>query len=139
MARAVSFDPRNLQSEALFFLRQRHLATLSVARPNGRVHVSPVGFTFDQSTGTARVITSASARKAVHAAVAGRVSLCQVDGGWWLTLEGAVRVTADAVEVADAEARYEARYQAPRANLTRVALVVDVDRIYGRIVGRGEG
>ncbi len=134
MTRAVSFDPSNLQPNAVKFLLERHLATLSVVRPNGHVHVSPVGFTFDPATGTARVITSATARKSIHAAAAGRVSLCQVDGGNWLTLEGDVRVSADPGEVADAEARYTQRYKAPRENPTRVVLVVNVDRIYGRVV-----
>jgi F420H(2)-dependent biliverdin reductase len=134
VTRAVSFDPGNLAPNVVTFLLQRHLATLSVVRPNGQVHVSPVGFTFDPATGIARVITSATARKSIHSAAAGRVSLCQVDGGNWLTLEGDVRVSADPEEVADAEARYTHRYKAPRANPTRVVLVVNVDRLYGRVV-----
>jgi F420H(2)-dependent biliverdin reductase len=133
MVRAVSFDPLTLDLSAVGFLTERHLATLSVARSTGRVHVSPVGFTFDPDTGIARVITSATARKTVHALAAGRVSLCQVDGGRWLTLEGPVRVSSEADEVIDAEARYTARYQTPRPNPNRVALVVQVDRIYGRV------
>ncbi len=133
MARAVSFDLQALQPDVVTFLTERHLATLSVVRPDGRVHVSPVGFTFDPSTGIALVITSAAARKAVHSAAAGRVSLCQVDGGRWLTLEGSVRVTDDAAGVAEAEARYTSRYQAPRPNPTRVALLITVDHVYGRV------
>lgn len=133
MNRAVSFGPTSLDGLTIAFLTERHLATLSVVRPNGRVHVSPVGFTFDPETGLARVITSATARKAVHAAAAGRVSLCQVDGGRWLTLEGPVSVADDPESVTEAESRYTARYQAPRPNPNRVALIVAVDRIYGRV------
>lgn len=134
MNRAVSYpEPQSLDGPAIAFLTERHLATLSVVRPDGRVHVSPVGFTFDPESGLAWVITSATARKTMHAAAAGRVSLCQVDGGRWLTLEGPVRIADDAESVAEAEARYAARYQAPRPNPTRVALVVAVDRIYGRV------
>jgi F420H(2)-dependent biliverdin reductase len=104
-----------------------------VVRPDGTAHVSPVGFSYDVETATARVITSAAARKALYAESSGRAVLCQVDGGVWLTLEGVARVSADAAEVADAEARYTARYQAPRVNPTRVVIVIHVDKAFGRV------
>jgi F420H(2)-dependent biliverdin reductase len=129
----MAFDLHNLPAGALSMLEERHLATLTVVRANGRPHVSPVGFTFDAATSTARVITSSTARKSALIAANPRVVLCQVDGGVWLTLEGAARVTSDPAEVADAEARYTARYQAPRVNPNRVAIVISLDRIYGRV------
>ncbi len=129
----MSFDPHQLPAGAVSFLSERHLATLTLVRPDGTAHVSPVGFSFDVATATARVITSAAARKSVYAASSGRAVLCQVDGGVWLTLEGTARVSADPVEVADAEARYTARYQAPRVNPTRVVIVIDVDKAFGRV------
>jgi F420H(2)-dependent biliverdin reductase len=131
--RATSFDLADPSPDLLAFLTERHLGTLGVVRPNARVHMSPVGFTVDPELCTARVITSATARKAVHAAAAGRITLCQVDGGRWVTVEGACRVSDDPAEVRDAEARYAARYQTPRPNPNRVALLVTIDRIYGRV------
>jgi F420H(2)-dependent biliverdin reductase len=137
--RAVGFPVDNLPETAITFLTDRHLASLSIAKPDGKVHVSPVGFTFDSQTGVARIITSSTARKSAHAATAGRASICQIDGAFWLTLEGTVRVTDDAAEVADAVARYEQRYRPPRENPQRVVLIVDVERIYGRLPPAEQG
>jgi F420H(2)-dependent biliverdin reductase len=129
----MAFDLLSLPAGALSMLTERHLATLTVLRADGRPHVSPVGFTYDVVSSTARVITSSTSRKTVLATENPRVVLCQVDGGVWLTLEGVARITSDPHEVADAEARYTARYQAPRINPNRVAIVISVDRMYGRV------
>jgi F420H(2)-dependent biliverdin reductase len=128
----MAFDLANLPEEVISALTVRHLATLTTLRADGRPHVSPVGFTYDPVTRLARVICGGSSRKAIHVVSDNRVAICQVDGGKWLTLEGHARVATSPAEVADAEARYTARYQAPRDNPTRVALVIDVDRIMGR-------
>jgi F420H(2)-dependent biliverdin reductase len=129
----VGFPIDNLPPAALTFLTDRHLASLSIAKPDGKVHVSPVGFTFEAATGLARVITSSTARKSAHATTAGRVSICQIDGAYWLTLEGTVRVSDDPAEVHEAVTRYEQRYRPPRENPQRVVLIVAVERIYGRL------
>lgn len=115
----------------LAFLSDRHLATLTTLRPDGSPHVTPVGFTWDAEAGLARVICSGSSRKAANAARGGPVALCQVDGRWWVTLEGTARVSADAEKVADAVARYAVRYRQPRVNPTRVALEIAVTRVLG--------
>ncbi|CAN5453265.1 F420-dependent biliverdin reductase [soil metagenome] len=129
----MAHDPAALPPEMSAFLTERHLATLTTLRPDGSPHVVPVGFSWDPAAAVARVITSAGSRKAANAAATGRAVLCQVDGGRWLALEGAVAVDGDAVAVADAEARYAARYQTPRPNPDRVALVITVDRVLGRV------
>jgi F420H(2)-dependent biliverdin reductase len=128
----VSLDPAALPREALDFLAERHLATLTTLRLDGSPHVVAVGFTFDPASGLARVITSSASQKAVHAGRGGRAAVCQVDGGRWLTLEGAVRVTADADAVAEAVRRYAQRYRQPGERVDRVALEITVDRVLGR-------
>lgn len=126
-------DPRDLPDSALQFLAERHLATLSGLRPDGSIHTVPVGFTWDDDAGVARVITSAGTQKARNVARGSRVTLCQVDGWRWLTLEGTGRVLDDPDAVADAVERYTARYRPPRVNPRRVVLQVDVDRVLGLV------
>jgi general stress protein 26 len=91
-----------------------------------------VGVTYDAATGTARVITSGGSTKVRHVRDGQRrVAVCQVDGRRWLTLEGTAVVRDDPASVADAVARYAARYRQPRENPTRVVLEIAVDRILG--------
>ena len=129
----MSSDPAALGPEVLSFLTERHLATLTTLRPDGSPHVVPVGFTFDADTQSARVITSRGSVKARNARREGAVAaLCQVDRGRWLTLAGPIRVDADPEVVADAVRRYAGRYQQPRVNPERVALVMQVTSVLGR-------
>ena len=125
--------PDDLTREALDFLAARHLATLTTLRPDGSPHVVPVGFTWDPSARIARVITSRTSRKARNAAVGTRAVLCQVDGRYWLALEGAARVVEDPESVRDAEQRYAARYRVPRENPQRVVIEIAVDRVLGHL------
>src|SRR6476619_2432061 len=123
----MSSDPAALGSEALSFLTERHLATLTTLRPDGSPHVVPVGFTYDATTRTARVITSGTSAKARHLRDGGgRVAVCQVDGRRWVTLEGTAGVRDDDAAVADAVARYAVRYRQPRENPARVVLEISV-------------
>ena len=124
-----------LSDAQLAFVAERHLATITTLRPDGSPHVVAVGFTYQPEADLARVITSRRATKVANLVAAGgrgRVALCQVDGRRWLTLEGWGRVEDGPEQVADAEARYASRYQAPRPNPDRVVLVVAVDRVLGR-------
>ena len=128
----MAIDPSDPGPELLAFLTERHLATLTTLRPDGTPHVVPVGFTYDATTRTARVITSGTSAKARHLRDGGgRVAVCQVDGRRWTTLEGTAVVRDDAAAVADAVARYAVRYRQPRQNPARVVLEISVDRILG--------
>jgi PPOX class probable F420-dependent enzyme len=131
----MALDPAGLTGDVLTFLTERHLATLSTLRPDGSIHTVPVGFSWDDETGTARVITSAGSIKARNAARGGRGSLCQVEGRRWLTLEGRLAVRAEPDAVRDAVERYALRYRVPRENPTRVVLEITVDRVLGSGLG----
>ena len=121
--------PRRLGADALEFLRERHLATLTSIRPDGSPHVVPVGFTWDAERQLARVITDGSSTKARLATAGGRVALCQVDGRRWLTLEGTSTVSDDPARVAEAVARYAERYRQPRVNPRRVVIEITVENM----------
>ena len=117
------------------FLTERHLATLTTNRADGGPHVVPVGFTVDGIAGIARVITSDGTQKVVNVErdPALVVALCQVDGGRWLTVEGRARINRDPGAIADAVARYTARYRSPGENPKRVVIEIALERIIGRV------
>ncbi|MGN6300269.1 MAG: pyridoxamine 5'-phosphate oxidase family protein [Angustibacter sp.] len=129
----MRFDPAALPDAVLEFLRERHLATLTTLRRDGTPHVVPVGFTWDDDAGVARVITSGDSVKARNALEGGRAALCQVDGRHWLTLEGVASVLVHPDAIRDAERRYAERYRTPRENPARVVLAVKVDRVTGLV------
>ncbi|MCU4187439.1 pyridoxamine 5'-phosphate oxidase family protein [Acidiferrimicrobium sp. IK] len=133
----MRFDPEHLPPVLARFLEERHLATVTTLRPDGRPHVVPVGFTWDAATATARVITSGTSRKVANVEAAGgpgaHAVLCQVDGRRWVALEGSARVRSDAIAVAEAEAAYRRRYRQPRPNPARVVLELVVDRVVGSV------
>ena len=135
---AADLTPADLHARGedfAVFWREYHLCTLTTLRRDGSPHVVPVGVTLDLDTATARVITSGTSAKARHVRAAGeegtRVAVSQVDRGRWSTLEGVARLRDDAASVADAEARYAARYRTPRENPARVVLEIALTRVLG--------
>lgn len=129
----MALDPTALPAEALAFLAERHLATLTTLRPDGSPHVVAVAFTWDDEAGLARVITGRASRKARNVARgATRAVVAQVDGARWLALEGPARLVTDPEGVLDGERRYAVRYRQPQANPDRAVIEIDVDRVLGR-------
>lgn len=128
MSDAAAVD--RLTDAALEFLAERHLATLTTLRTDGRPHVVPIGFTY--ADGVVRVITDGASQKALNVRRGGHATVCQVDGGRWLTLAGPARVLDDPASVADAVERYAVRYRPPRANPSRVVIAVQVDHVMGQ-------
>ncbi len=125
-----------LTDDAISFLREYHLATLSTLGRSGRVHAVPVGFTYED--GVVRIIGSRGTQKFVNAERSGRASVCSVDGGRWLSFEGPARVTDDPDAVARAVDLYAARYRQPRVNPDRVVLEMTVERVLGSAALREE-
>ena len=128
----MAIQPGSVSEEVLAFLREYHLASLTTLRADGSPHVVPVGFSYDDTTRTVRVITFASSQKYRNALRGGRAAVSQVDGGRWLTLEGTVSGTDDPARVALAVEGYAARYRQPGDRADRVAVEIAVDRILGR-------
>ena len=93
----MSLNPLKLSEEVRSFLDERHLASLTLLRPDGSPHVTAVGFTWDQDSQLVRVITWAGSMKSkiLEQTPNGRAVVCQIDGGRWLSLEGTAVVTSD--------------------------------------------
>lgn len=130
----MAIDPANPTDQVQKFLSERHLGTLSTHRPDGTIHVVPVGFTYDRDRQMARIITRSGSHKVANigAHPGARVSICQAEGGRWLTLEGPAEVTSSSDRVAEAVERYTHRYREPGERTDRVAIEVRVDRMMGR-------
>ena len=129
----MRFDPFDLPDAALQFVAERHLASLTTLRRDGTAHVVPVGFTLDPEA-FARVITGDGSVKVRNASIPGaRGAICQLEGRYWLTLEGPIRVSRDPDDVTAAVALYAQRYRQPKVNPRRVVLILTVDRIMGNI------
>lgn len=131
----MATSPAELSEEMLDFLTERHLASLTISADGEPLHVSAVGFTWDDDAGLARIITFAASKKVrvLEASGSAPAVLCQIDGGRWLALHGVATVTANAVINADAEARYAARYRPPGdRGADRRTIEVAVSKVVGR-------
>lgn len=132
----MQYDPQALGPAAIEFFTERHLATLSLVVSNDELHVTPVGFTWDDQAKTARVITWSGSKKARLLESAGPLTaaLSQVDGGRWASLYGPATVSADPDVCADAVRRYGERYRPPKdRGADRRVIEIVVDKIVGRI------
>lgn len=130
-----SFHLELLDDAMASFLDERHLATLTVTRGDGSLHVTPVGFTYEPAVRLARVITWADSWKARHVDghPGGPVAICSVDGGRWVTMYGAATLSAAPEAIAEGVRRYTARYRAPKERADRVVIEVRVNRMIGRV------
>ena len=120
----------------LAFVHERHLATLTTLRADGSPHVVPVGFSYDQDANVVRVITFYPSQKAINAQRGCRAAVSQVDGGRWVTLEGVARLVTledDPDEVRRAVDGYAQRYREPKERENRVAIIIAVDNVLGRV------
>ncbi len=130
----MTFDLDQLDDDVLAFLTEYQLATLTTMRSDGTPQVTPVGVTYEPESRTARVITWATSIKARNIArdPGQRVAVCQVDGGRWLTLYGAARLTDEPDRVAEGVRRYTERYRPPKQRDDRVVIEISVDSMVGR-------
>ena len=129
----MSLNPLNLTEEARSFLDERHLASLTLLRPDGSPHVTAVGFTWDQDNQLVRVITWAGSMKSriLQQTPHSRAVVCQIDGGRWLSLEGTAVVTSEEARCREGTERYANRYRIPQDRKDRTVIEISVDQILG--------
>ena len=129
----MSMNPQNLSQEVLSFLDERHLASLTLLRPDGSPHVTAVGFTWDHDSQLVRVITWAGSMKSkiLEQQPNSRAVVCQIDGGRWLSLEGTAVVTSDEARCKEGTERYANRYRIPQDRQDRTVIEISVDQILG--------
>ena len=118
-----------LSDEALAFVTDRHIATLSTMSPDGRIHVVAIGFSYRD--GVARIITGGGSRKVANLRADNRLSIAQFEGARWLTLQGTATIATSPEDVALGVELYSRRYRTPRENPERVVIVMTVEKIMG--------
>ena len=111
------------------FVTERHLAILSTARRDGRIHSVPVGFTVEN--GVLRIITSDRTQKVRNIERAGHATVAQVEGRQWITFDGAATIDRDPDAIAHAVMLYSARYREPSVNPIRVVIEMAVAGVLG--------
>jgi F420H(2)-dependent biliverdin reductase len=123
----------DLTEPELEFLGERHLASLTTLRADGSPHVVAIAFSYDQTAGLVRIISSDDTQKVRNIERDPRAVVSQVDGRRWLTLEGVARVMRDGESVRLAVNAFEARYRPVRQNPRRIAIEIQIQRVVGRV------
>ncbi len=126
-----AFSSKQIVPALIDFVNERHLAILTLVRPDGRPHSTPIGFMWDNESKVVKIITwsgSLKTRLLEKESLVG--SVAQVDGGRWVTFEGLCSVSADPDVCEDAVARYAKRYSPPKdRGADRRVIVMNVSKV----------
>ena len=127
----AAFSASEVNSALTEFLTERHLAILTLVRPDGRPHSTPIGFMWDEESEVVKIITWSGSLKTRLLEKGNLVgSIAQVDGGRWVTFEGSCSVSADPEVCKDAVERYARRYSPPKdRGADRRVITMNVSRI----------
>ena len=110
-----AFSSKQIVPELIDFINERHLSILTLVRPDGRPHSTPIGFMWDDESKEVKIITWAGSLKTRLLEKGDLVgSVAQVDGGRWVTFEGVCSVSSDPDVCEEAVARYAKRYSPPK-------------------------
>ena len=111
----AAFSASEVNSALTEFLTERHLAILTLVRPDGRPHSTPIGFMWDEESEVVKIITWSGSLKTRLLEKGNLVgSIAQVDGGRWVTFEGICSSTGDSEICSDAVELYSLRYSQPK-------------------------
>ena len=125
------FSPQQVAPALIDFVTERHLAILTLVRPDGRPHSTPVGFMWDNESEEVKIITWSGSLKTRLLEKENLVgSVAQVDGGRWVTFEGVCSVSSNPDVCEDAIARYAKRYSPPKdRGADRRVIVMTVSQV----------
>ena len=126
-----AFSSKQIVPELIDFINERHLAILTLVRPDGRPHSTPVGFMWDNKSEEVKIITWSGSLKTRLLEKENLVgSVAQVDGGRWVTFEGVCSVSSNPDVCEDAIARYAKRYSPPKdRGADRRVIVMTVSQV----------
>ncbi len=126
-----AFSSKQIVPELIDFINERHLAILTLVRPDGRPHSTPVGFMWDNESEEVKIITWSGSLKTRLLEKENLVgSVAQVDGGRWVTFEGVCSVSSNPDVCEDAIARYAKRYSPPKdRGADRRVIVMTVSQV----------
>ncbi len=126
-----AFSSKQIVPELIDFINERHLSILTLVRPDGRPHSTPVGFMWDNESEEVKIITWSGSLKTRLLEKENLVgSVAQVDGGRWVTFEGVCSVSSNPDVCEDAIARYAKRYSPPKdRGADRRVIVMTVSQV----------
>ena len=126
-----AFSSKQIVPELIDFINERHLSILTLVRPDGRPHSTPVGFMWDNESEEVNIITWSGSLKTRLLEKENLVgSVAQVDGGRWVTFEGVCSVSSNPDGCEDAIARYAKRYSPPKdRGADRRVIVMTVSQV----------
>lgn len=131
----MAISPHDLNDEALSFLQEVHIASLSTLMPSGALHVVPVSFSYEPADHTVRIVSSEATVKVRNslAGCEGALSFFDSDNpGRWISLHGKMAVRREPERVLDTLERYEERYgREPRYITDRISLEIQVSEVRG--------
>ena len=135
MPMASSPDSQPGSDAFVRFWSDYRLCMLASPRPDGSIHQVPIGATYDVGANLVRIIASGTSFKARNIArnPGARVSVSQVEGRWWSTIEGTATVSDDPERIAEAVRRYAERYRQPRESSERIVIEIAVERAMGSV------
>ncbi len=126
-----AFSSKQIVPELIDFINERHLSILTLVRPDGRPHSTPVGFMWDNESEEVKIITWSGSLKTRLLEKENLVgSVAQVDGGRWVSFEGVCSVSSNPDVCEDAIARYAKRYSPPKdRGADRRVIVMTVSQV----------
>jgi general stress protein 26 len=121
----------NLPDSIEDFLSTRAFGALNSIDDTENIHTAVVGFHFDMTKNTIRIISQKNSKKVKNITQNNNVSLSQIRENKWLSFIGTATIKYDEESIKHATDAYTVRYEKPSENPDRVAIEISVKKILG--------